>query len=113
MNIEKTCENCEYEHEGQFGPHCRNCIHNASEQFIPKAKYTERARIVDAFAEKLADVCSINTFQIELGGLPVDVMTIDNITELIFDVAEEVKGKYSTSDLVDDLANAFAKAERG
>lgn len=35
-DMEKTCENCEYECEDMEGMHCRHCIHNAEEHFEPK-----------------------------------------------------------------------------
>lgn len=31
--VEKTCENCEYELEDPEGTHCRHCIHSAEEHF--------------------------------------------------------------------------------
>ena len=53
--VEKTCENCEYEHEDIEGTHCRHCIHNAIECFKQKEiNYTEqgiRNKAIDEFAE--------------------------------------------------------------
>lgn len=48
---------------------------------------------IDEFAEKLAGECNEKTFQIELDGEAVSVITVDDMTDLIFDVAESVKGK--------------------
>lgn len=114
MNIEKTCENCEYENEEQFGEHCRNCIHvcNATDNFVPKARYTERAKTVDAITERVVTECAENSFAVYIGGREVNVISIDGMTDIVMNVADEVKGDYSTSDLVDDLANAYAKAEK-
>ena len=54
--VEKTCENCEYELEDIEGTHCRHCIHNAIEQFKPKEiHYTEqeiRNKAIDEFTRK-------------------------------------------------------------
>lgn len=42
--LEKTCENCEYEHEDVEGTHCRHCIHNAEEHFEPKINHEQEIR---------------------------------------------------------------------
>ena len=56
--LEKTCENCEYEYEDFEGTHCRHCIHNAEEHFEPKVivptEQEIRAKAIDEFAEKLS-----------------------------------------------------------
>lgn len=55
--IEKTCENCEYELEDIEGSHCRHCIHNAEEHFELKRQsksYIEiRNKAIDEFADKM------------------------------------------------------------
>lgn len=112
MSIEQTCENCEYEFENEYGQHCIRCVHKASDQFIPKAKYTDRSRVVDTFAENVIEGCEEKSFTVIIGGEEVPVISIDGMTDIVMNVAELVKGKYSTSDLVDDLANAFTKAEK-
>ena len=50
--IEKTCENCKYEYESVDGFHCINCIHNAHNNFKPKAIYESEQDIYErAYAE--------------------------------------------------------------
>jgi hypothetical protein len=53
--LEKTCENCEYESEDMEGTHCRHCIHNAEEHFAPKINHEKeiRAKAIDEFAEQM------------------------------------------------------------
>lgn len=55
--LEKTCENCEYELESIEGEHCRHCIHNAVENFKQKEiHYTEkqiRNKAIDDFVERI------------------------------------------------------------
>ena len=34
-NMKKSCENCKYLFEGKNGEHCKNCIHNAKDNFEP------------------------------------------------------------------------------
>lgn len=56
--VEKTCENCEYEHEDLEGTHCRHCIHIAEEHFkLKEIRATEqeiRNKAIDEFTEKLS-----------------------------------------------------------
>ena len=63
--IEKTCENCEYELEDMEGMHCRHCIHNAEEHFMQKEiHYTEqeiRNKAIDELANKLCEHCMQQT----------------------------------------------------
>ena len=47
---------------------------------------------VDEFAKKLANECNEKTFKIELDGETVDVIAVDDMKDLIFDVAKSVKG---------------------
>ena len=42
--LEKTCENCEYENEDMESTHCRHCIHNAEEHFAPKINHEKEIR---------------------------------------------------------------------
>ena len=54
--MEKTCENCKYEHEDLEGSHCRHCIHNATENFRPKDPVVSeeiRNQILDEFRDKI------------------------------------------------------------
>ena len=51
--VEKTCENCEYEHEDTEGTHCRHCIHNAEEKFKQKAYYEKKIECMDDVIERL------------------------------------------------------------
>lgn len=53
--LEKTCENCEYESEDMEGTHCRHCIHNAEEHFAPKINHEKeiRAKAIDEFVEAI------------------------------------------------------------
>ena len=53
--LEKTCENCEYEHEDIEGTHCRHCIHNAEEHFAPKINHEKQIRnkAIDDFVRTL------------------------------------------------------------
>lgn len=55
--LEKTCENCKYEHEDIEGANCRHCIHNAVEHFEPKEKVLSETEIrnkaIDEFVERL------------------------------------------------------------
>ena len=50
--IEKTCENCKYEHEDIYGKHCRHCIRNADEFFEPKDE-----SISEIIQEVCEDMC--------------------------------------------------------
>lgn len=54
-DIEKTCENCEYECEDMEGAHCRHCIHNAEEHFKPKIicdnEQVIRNNVINEFSE--------------------------------------------------------------
>ena len=56
--LEKTCENCEYEHEDIEGSHFRHCIHNAEEHFEPKINHEKeiRDKAIDEFAERAKSV---------------------------------------------------------
>jgi hypothetical protein len=47
---------------------------------------------IGEFAEKLAGECNEKTFQIELDGEAVDVIAVDDMKDLIFDVARSVEG---------------------
>lgn len=69
-DIEKTCENCEYEHEDIEGTHCRHCIHNAEEHFKPKEK-TDREIIIDEVFDFLKTKRSINDLKVGLDDLEI------------------------------------------
>lgn len=55
-DIEKTCENCEYEYENEDGEHCKHCIHNAQEFFEPKRNNSLeqkiKEKVIDEFRNK-------------------------------------------------------------
>lgn len=74
--IEKTCENCEYELEDVDGIHCRHCIHNADEHFEPKKQskqYMEiRNKAIDEFSEQMKKMCK---------GITIAENAIDEIAE--------------------------------
>lgn len=57
--LEKTCENCEYENEDIEGSHCRHCIHNAVEHFTPKINHEKeiRAKAIDEFITAYERYC--------------------------------------------------------
>lgn len=55
---------------------------------ITKAEMT-RNNIIDDFAEKL--LVNAESFQAELCGIKADLMTLDYFTELVWEVAEEMK----------------------
>lgn len=59
--LERTCENCRYEHEDMESTHCRHCIHNATENFEPKeielSEQEIREKAIDEFAERLHELC--------------------------------------------------------
>ena len=80
--IEKTCENCEYELEDTEGTHCRHCIHNARENFEPKENGNS---IIDEFAETLKGRLTDAIHQKD----------VESMTNLINDVAREVKGRWN------------------
>ena len=78
--LEKTCENCEYEHEDMEGTHCRHCIHSAEEHFKPKEiHYTEqeiRNKAIDEYKELL-----------------IENNVIPEWREVIEELAEQMKGE--------------------
>lgn len=45
-DIEKTCENCMYECEEPESIYCRDCIHNATDNFKQKLVFTKEEMIV-------------------------------------------------------------------
>ena len=91
--LEKTCENCEYESEDMEGTHCRHCIHNAAEHFAPKINHEKeiRAKAIDEFVEKLNT--DVESFEAEVNGIRADLLTLDYFSEFVFDVAEQMKGE--------------------
>ena len=91
--LEKTCENCEYENEDIEGSHCMHCIHNAVEHFAPKINHEKeiRAKAIDEFVEKLNT--DVESFEAEVNGIRADLLTLDYFSEFVFDVAEQMKGE--------------------
>lgn len=88
--LEKTCENCEYENEDMEGTHCRHCIHNAEEHFEPKTCYAKeqeiRNKAIDDFAEQIRVHYALRQ---ELG---YSVDTYEGIIKNVFEYAEKLKG---------------------
>ena len=80
--IEKTCENCEYELEDMEGMHCRHCIHNAEEHFMQKEiHYTEqeiRNKAIDDFLERIKEHTRV-----------VGSTTCEDL----YEIAEQMKGE--------------------
>lgn len=61
-------------------------------EFWSKAKHTERDKTVDEVTERLASACSDKSFKVELDGVETDVITVDDLKDLVLNVAELVKG---------------------
>ena len=91
--IEKTCENCEYEYEDIEGTHCRHCIHNAEEHFkLKEIRATEqdiRNKAIDEFVEKLAN--NVESFEGTVNGIRASLMTEDYFHEYVWEMAEQMK----------------------
>lgn len=55
------------------------------------------AKALEDFAEKLSNVCCEESFEVRFGtghfdaGIKADVLTLDGVTEIIWDVAEQLK----------------------
>ena len=93
--VEKTCENCEYELEDPEGTHCRHCIHSAEEHFkLKEIRDTEqeiRNKAIDEFLHnaevKIYDRILQNQDRLEFAsGLAVANRMLDEI-------AEQMKGE--------------------
>lgn len=53
-----------------------------------------RANAIDKFAEKLSEWCCDEAYMTTINGVPkVEILTIDGLTEMIFDLAERLKGE--------------------
>lgn len=91
--LEKTCENCEYENEDMEGTHCRHCIHNATENFEPKTSCYNEQEIRNKVISEFAESVEINI---------VDVFVSDAehsiATWLLKEIAEEMKGGGNSED---------------
>ena len=90
--VKVKCNDCEYESESEYGQHCIKCIHNASEQFRPKAKYVERARIATEMARLICKTAEAKAVLIDLGGESIEVISIDSLKELVINVEDYIKG---------------------
>ena len=92
--LEKTCENCEYESEDMEGTHCRHCIHNAEEHFAPKINHEKeiRAKAIDEFAEMICIKCEEMACTTTINGRYMDILTLDGITDEVMEIAEQLKG---------------------
>ena len=57
--MKNSCENCKYVFESMDGEHCKNCIHNATDNFEPMTN-ADHIRSMDdtEMAEFLCDVSS-------------------------------------------------------
>lgn len=51
------------------------------------------AKAIDNFAEKLCDAISGQYANVEVNGIKFDVLTVDGITEIAWDLAEQMKGE--------------------
>ena len=96
--LEKTCKNCKYDDEDIEGTHCRHCIHNATEKFEPKeVELTEeeiRIKAMNEFCEKLFNACGEEAMTVVFENrVKADVLTLDGIVEIEFEIAEQMKGE--------------------
>ena len=88
--LEKTCENCKYEHEDIEGTHCRHCIHNAEERFEPKVIVPTEAEIrAKAIDETCLKIFNHLLSEIEWNRVLVDDW--DALAEEFKEVAEQLK----------------------
>jgi hypothetical protein len=80
--LEKTCENCEYENEDMESTHCRHCIHNAEEHFAPKINHEKeiRNKAIDDFVKLFIEEDSKHILDY-------------NYYETIREVAQQLKGE--------------------
>ena len=94
--LEKTCENCEYEHEDVEGTHCRHCIHNAEEHFEPKINHEQeiRNKAIDEFAKSLkTDYVNFDLYYIlENNNVEFENASIKSYKDMIDELAEQLKG---------------------
>ena len=90
--VKVKCNDCEYESESEYGQHCIKCINNATEQFKPKAKYVERARVATEMAKMICDTAEGKTVLIDLGGESIEVISLDSMKEMVLDVEDYIKG---------------------
>ena len=60
---------------------------------IKEMARNERAKTIDEFAEKLCDAISEQYTNVEVNGIKFDVLTVDGITEIAWDLAEQLKGE--------------------
>lgn len=51
------------------------------------------AKAIEEFAEKLCDAISEQYANVEVNGIKFDVLTVDGITEIAWDLAEQLKGE--------------------
>lgn len=79
--LEKTCENCEYENEDMEGTHCRHCIHSAEEHFAPKINHEKeiRAKAIDEFVNALINYQSQDE-------------NYKSFSDVCYEIAEQLKG---------------------
>lgn len=87
--LEKTCENCEYECEDMEGTHCRHCIHNAEEQFKPKINHEKeiRAKAIDEFCNEI-----VAEYDNDATPNVSDYLDYTISIRDLFRIAEELKG---------------------
>lgn len=94
--LEKTCENCEYEHEDVEGTHCRHCIHNAEEHFAPKINHENeiRNKAIDEFAHILkTDYVNFDMYYIlENNNVAFENTSLKIYQDMIDELAEQLKG---------------------
>lgn len=94
--LEKTCENCEYEHEDVEGTHCRHCIHNAEEHFEPKSNHEQeiRNKAIDEFAKSLkTDYVNFDLYYIlQNNNFAFENTSLKCYQDMIDELAEQMKG---------------------
>lgn len=86
-SIEKTCENCEYEHERSEGIHCKHCACIATDNFEPKESIKiaqeSRNKAIDEFANALIPRLTDAIHQKD----------VESMTNLISDIVKELQVK--------------------
>ena len=81
---------------------CDKCIHHTSGmcdswdckmQTVEGFKKEVREKAIEEFAEKLCDAISEQYANVEVNGIKFDVLTVDGITEIAWDLAEQLIGE--------------------
>lgn len=72
-----------------------NIIFNTAKNRIDKAYQRGRAEAIDEFAERLSNWCADECFLKSIDGVEAELLTLDGITDMIFELAEKLKEKES------------------